>query len=131
MIIRVDKCTTFGIKKFNLVAHQYEPKLYVNNEKIPPVEIDKSFKYLGHYFNFSMNDEMLKDDILSLVKDLMEKINILKGAPYKVQTLAIQVLCPLQSLLAFPNIRYLYHVGKRECGQCSTKLHSTLARSPN
>ena len=93
MIIRVDKCTTFGIKKFNSVARQYQPKLYVNNEKIPPVEMDKSFKYLGRYFNFSMNDEMHKDDILNLVKDLMEKINILPLHPkFKLQLYRYYVL---------------------------------------
>ena len=93
MIIRVDKCTTFGIKKFHSVSRQYQPKLYVNNEKIPPVELEKSFKYLGRYFNFSMNDEMHKKEILDLINDLMEKINLLPLHPkYKLQLYRYYVL---------------------------------------
>ena len=93
MIIRVDKCTTFGIKKFHSVSRQYQPKLYVNNEKIPPVELEKSFKYLGRYFNFLMNDEMHKKEILDLINELMEKINLLPLHPkYKLQLYRYYVL---------------------------------------
>ena len=31
MNIRVDKCTTFGIKKFSTRSLQYQPKLFINN----------------------------------------------------------------------------------------------------
>ena len=35
MIIRVDKCVTFGIKKFSSRSLLYEPKLFINNELSP------------------------------------------------------------------------------------------------
>ena len=35
MIIRVDKCVTFGIKKFSSCSLQYEPKLFINIEIVP------------------------------------------------------------------------------------------------
>ena len=46
MIIRVDKCTTFGIKKFSTRSLQYQPKLFIYNEIVPPVITGESFKYL-------------------------------------------------------------------------------------
>ena len=49
MIIRVDKCVTFGIKKFS--SRSLQPKLFINNEIAPTVKSGDSFKYLGHYFN--------------------------------------------------------------------------------
>ena len=36
MVIRVDKCTTFGIKKFSTCSMQFQPKLIINNETVPP-----------------------------------------------------------------------------------------------
>ena len=39
----------------NTTSTQTKPKLYVNIEAIPPLKDDESFKYLGRYFNFSMN----------------------------------------------------------------------------
>ena len=52
MIIRVDKCHTFGMKKVNTLSKQCQPKLYINNDQIPPVKNDESFKYLGRYFDY-------------------------------------------------------------------------------
>ena len=60
MIIRVDKCSSFGIKKHSSKSIQYQPKLFVNNQLVPRIEIGKSFCYLGRYFNFNMSDERHK-----------------------------------------------------------------------
>ena len=57
VIIRVDKCSSFGIKKHLSKSIQYQPKLFVNNQLIPHIEISKSFCYLGRYFDFNMSDE--------------------------------------------------------------------------
>ena len=51
MIIRVDKCSTFGIKKAISKSVQYLPKLLINNRLIPTVKIGESFEYLGRYFD--------------------------------------------------------------------------------
>ena len=42
MIIRVDKCCTFGIRKIEMPSIQYLPKLFVNNEIIPAIKIMKT-----------------------------------------------------------------------------------------
>ena len=50
MIIRVDKCSSFGIKKALSKSIQYLPKLLIDNQFIPPVDTDKPFEYLGFFF---------------------------------------------------------------------------------
>ena len=42
---------------------QYEPKLYINRELFLAVKSGKSFKYLGHYFNFEMDNEAHKEQL--------------------------------------------------------------------
>ena len=81
MIIRVDKCHTFGMKKFISVCKQYKPKLYVGKEMIPPVEIGESFTYLGRHFNYAMDDQTHKDEITNKFGDLMKTINELPLHP--------------------------------------------------
>ena len=44
MVIIVDKCVTFGIKKFSSRSLQYEPKLFVSNKTVPTVKSGESFK---------------------------------------------------------------------------------------
>ena len=60
MIIRVDKCITFGIKKSTTKSTQYKPKLLINKELLPCVEIGDSFRYLGRYFDFDMSNTVHK-----------------------------------------------------------------------
>ena len=75
MIIRVDKRSTFGIKKASTSSVQYLPKLILNHDSIPTVEIGKSFTYLGRCFYISMNKHNHLADILSLVTNLIKQIN--------------------------------------------------------
>ena len=75
MVIRVDKCSTFGIKKPQTSSTQYLLKLLINQTKVPTVENGKSFKYLGRIFNFSMNNIDHKSEVLELVTNLMSKID--------------------------------------------------------
>ena len=57
MIIRVDKCSTFGIKKAISKSVQYLPKLIINNKMIPTTKIGEPFQYLGRYFDFNMSND--------------------------------------------------------------------------
>ena len=67
MIIRFDKCSsTFGIKKAITKSVQYLPKLLIDNQLIPKVNIGESFKYLGRYH---------KTDLITLVSELMTDID--------------------------------------------------------
>ena len=48
---------------------------------IPPVEIGKSFTYLGRHFNYAMDDQTHKDEIIEKFADLMKAINELPLHP--------------------------------------------------
>ena len=75
MIIRVDKCSTFGIKKALTKSVQYLPKLFINNQLIPKINIGKAFQYLGRYFSFNMSDDQHKSELISIVEELLPDID--------------------------------------------------------
>ena len=65
MVIRVGKCTTFGIKKFSSRSLQFQPKLLIGSEVVPLVSNSESLKYLGRFFNVDMDNKDHKDILLS------------------------------------------------------------------
>ena len=75
MIIRVDKCSTFGIRKSSTASTQYLPKLLINQFLVPTVAVGNSFKYLGRYFNLSMDNIDDMSEVLQLITGLMRKID--------------------------------------------------------
>ena len=81
MIIRVDKCSTFGIRKQLTKSIQYLPKLFVNNCLVPRVELGKSFRYLGRYFNFNMSDEDHKSEVYDTLTNILNEIDDLPLHP--------------------------------------------------
>ena len=81
MKIRVDKCITFGIKKSTTSSVQFLPKLIINNSLVPTVERNNSFKYLGRFFNFSMDNTDHMPALLSTINDLMMKVDCLPCHP--------------------------------------------------
>ena len=74
-MIREDKCHAFGIMKKSAISTQTKPKLCVNNEVIPPLKDDESFKYLGRYFNFSINNQKYKEELLETTTTTLSNIN--------------------------------------------------------
>ena len=76
--IRVDKCHSFGVKKYMSSAIQYQPNLTINGEKIPPIENGTSFEYLGKQFSFSMATDVIKSQLHS---DLMDYIDTIEHLP--------------------------------------------------
>ena len=76
MIIRVDKCSTFGIRKTLTKSVQYLPKLLINNKLIPTTEIGESFRYLGKYFDFGTSDKKHKEELITLLEDIMADIDL-------------------------------------------------------
>ena len=75
MIIRVDKCSTFGIRKSSPALIHYLPKLFINQVTVPPVEIGKTSNYLGRFFNFPMDKIDHMSEELQLITDLMRKLD--------------------------------------------------------
>ena len=81
MIIRVEKCTNFGIKKFSTISLQFQPNLLINSKVIPLVKQGESFKYLGRYFNFDMDNKEHKDLVQSNLQTMLKKSNSLNNHP--------------------------------------------------
>ena len=54
MLIRVDKCYSFGIRKENNRSQQFKPMLFINNLLVKAIDIGQSFVYLGKHFDFEM-----------------------------------------------------------------------------
>src|SRR6218665_2487710 len=63
MLIRLDKCSLFGMMKRNNSFDQVEPGVYVGGSRIPPVPIGGSFTYLGKLFEFEMKNKLAKSEI--------------------------------------------------------------------
>ena len=76
MIIRVDKCSTFGIKKATTKSIQFLAKLLINSRLIPKINIGESFQYLGRYFDFEMSNNNHKEELTSLVNEIMTDIDL-------------------------------------------------------
>ena len=76
MVIRVDKCSTFGIKKATTKSIQFLPKLLINNRLILTINIGESFEYLGRYFDFEMSNNNHKEELTILVNELMTDIDL-------------------------------------------------------
>ena len=81
MIIRVDKCSTFGIRKQSSRSVQYKPKLFINHLLVPRIEIGESFRYLGRYFDFNMSDAKHQSEICDLFDDIISRIDKLPLHP--------------------------------------------------
>ena len=81
MTIRVDKCTTFGIKKFSTRSLQFQPSLLINHAPVPTVKQGESFRYLGRYFDFTMSSQIHKNKLSSLFTELLKEIDSLPLHP--------------------------------------------------
>ena len=75
MIIRVEKCSKFGLKKASTSSMQFLPKLTLNNAVFSSIEIENSLTYLGRYFKFNMNIQQHMSDLLDKTNNLMSTIN--------------------------------------------------------
>ena len=74
-VIRVDKCATFGVKKYSTRSFQFLSKPLIDKQLVPPVKNGESFKYFGRYFDFDMSNGMHKLKIRSLFSTLMKRID--------------------------------------------------------
>ena len=81
MIIRVDRCHTFGMAKKEILSVQTHPNLFVNNEQILALKNSESFKYLGRYLNFEMVNEEHKKELLDITNKILNKVDMLALQP--------------------------------------------------
>ena len=54
---------------------QIQPRLFVNNEYIPPVSWDEDFEYLGRFFNYAMDNKSHKQILLGNTEEMMKTID--------------------------------------------------------
>ena len=81
MTLRVDKCHTFGIMKVNGCSQQVKPKLFINNQRIKPVDINSTFTYLGRSFDFHMSGDSHKAKLAETFSSLLQSIHDLPLHP--------------------------------------------------
>ena len=81
MIIRVDKCITFGIRKSQTKSIQFQPQLLINSALVPQVKVNESFRYLGRYYDFGMSNEVHKKELISTVTETISQIDRLPLHP--------------------------------------------------
>jgi hypothetical protein len=81
MDIRLDKCCTFGMIKRDTMQVQILPNLSIKSGQIPAVPIGGNFKYLGKIFDFSMNNDAGKTELLSKVEQMLQTISNLHVNP--------------------------------------------------
>ena len=130
MIIRVDKCITFGIKKFATKSAQFQPKLFINNDPVPFVKHGESFNYLGRFFNNDMKNQEHKDHLTSSLREMLKVIDSLKIHPRnKILLFNQYILSKLSWALTVANLSKTWVCENLELA-CH-KILSTVARASN
>ena len=71
MAIRLDKCVTFELKKSDNTFAQYQPALFISNEKIPSVPSGESSVYLGEILDSDMKNDVAKSKVVNKLKNLL------------------------------------------------------------
>ena len=51
----------------------FQPNLFVNKELVPSINSGESFRYLGRYFNFEMDDEDHKVQVQSCILNMLQR----------------------------------------------------------
>lgn len=88
MMIRTDKCHTFGMRKKDGKSEQFLPRLTIDNEIIPQVALNGDFKYLGKIYDFECKNTKTKEHLLKKLTNLLQSIDKLDTtAQWKLQIL--------------------------------------------
>ena len=81
LIVHIDKCKTFGIRKSKTSSVQYKPYLKISNTMIPQICINERFTYLGKQFSFNMKTEFVEFDLVKELSGYLEKLDLLPLHP--------------------------------------------------
>ena len=79
-------------RKSATASMQYLPKLFINHVIVPTVDIGKSFKYLGRFFDFLTDSSDHLSEVRQLVTDLMRELYDIPCNP-KNKLFAIPSFC--------------------------------------
>ena len=110
LIICVDKCSTFGIKKNSNLSTQFKPYLKVNSEVIPPVKLNETFTYLGKTFSYTMSVDKVKAELISDFNSYIDTINRLPLHPKNKLNIIYEIYVQ-QSQMAFFHIQFRRNLG--------------------
>ena len=102
-VIRFGKCLKFEIKTLSTASVHYLPNLLINQVTVPTVEIGKSFKYLGRFFSFQMDNIDYISEVLDLITNLMKKLAEISSHPRKKLAVCL-VLFKLSKHFKFSNL---------------------------
>ena len=105
MKIRIDKCSTFGMRKQSGSYIQ----LTIGDSSIPPLDDGEHFKYLGRIFDFSMKNEYIKADIEQRLTSLLRTTSDLDIKPQqKLRILKVFIPSRLTFDLRIYDISYTW-----------------------
>ena len=81
MTIRIEKCMSLGIKKSSYSSIQFFLKLLINQNLVPAVHIRHSFKCLGPFSTFSIDNYEHKFFLLEVLTNSLNKIDAIPCHP--------------------------------------------------
>ena len=83
MKVRIDKCSTFGMRKQSGNYMQFQPMLTIGGKTIPAIENGGSFKYLGKIFDYDMKNNLTKTILVDRLKNLLKTTSELDVKPQR------------------------------------------------
>jgi hypothetical protein len=109
MKIRVDKCSTFGMRKQSGNYSQYQPSLSVGGQQLPTIADESSFKYLGKCFDFKMDHSNIKLKLKERLADMLKTTSELNIKPQqKLKILRLFIPSQLSFDLRIYSISYTW-----------------------
>ena len=81
LIVRVDKCSVFGMKKSKTESINYQIYVTINREKVRPIKNSGNFTYLGKDFNFNMNCDHVEESLVKTICGYTNRIDTLPSHP--------------------------------------------------
>lgn len=91
LLIRPDKCISYGASKVNGVYGQTQPTFHVNGVPIAPVPMGGALIYLGHRFTFARSG-IINEELIESMHTAIDIVNSLHITPLaKIHGLNIQL----------------------------------------
>jgi hypothetical protein len=109
MKVRIDKCSTFGMRKQSGNYMQFQPMLTIGGKTIPAIENGGSFKYLGKIFDYDMKNNVTKTILVDRLKNLLKTTSELDVKPQqKMKILNLFIPNQLKFELRMYDISYTW-----------------------